>query len=257
MSIDFFTLIAQIINLLILLFLLRKFLYLPILKVLEERKALLENEYKVAEIARKKAELLEKSAQKVYAEIEIEKQKIVAQSHEKADVLEQKLTAEAELEFKKARQKWKDKLVSEQSTFDLALQNLIAEYFQKFATGALDQMADISLNELFLNKLMQKISAQKQDKKSEFVRDFLNSDEFELVSAENLDAKTKQHFKDFIQKEFMLKEDLKINFSTDKNLICGVVLKNKEQMIEWNLAEYISEFSNNLNTAVSSLINKE
>ena len=233
MSIDFFTLIAQIINLLILLFLLRKFLYLPILKVLEERKALLENEYKVAEIARKKAELLEN------------------------DVLEQKLTAEAELEFKKARQKWKDKLVSEQSTFDLALQNLIAEYFQKFATGALDQMADISLNELFLNKLMQKISAQKQDKKSEFVRDFLNSDEFELVSAENLDAKTKQHFKDFIQKEFMLKEDLKINFSTDKNLICGVVLKNKEQMIEWNLAEYISEFSNNLNTAVSSLINKE
>ena len=257
MSIDFFTLIAQIINLLILLFLLRKFLYLPILKVLGERKALLENEYKVAEIARKKAEVLEKNAQEKYSEIEIEKQKILAQSHEKAHALEQKLTTEAEQEFKKARQKWKDKLVSEQSTFDLALQNLIAEYFQKFATGALDQMADISLNELFLNKLMQKISAQKQDKKSEFVRDFLVSGELELVSAENLDAKTKQHFKDFIQKEFMLKEDLKINFSTDKNLICGVVLKNKEQMIEWNLAEYISEFSNNLNTAVSSLINKE
>ena len=257
MSIDFFTLCAQIINLLILLFLLKKFLYLPILKVLEERKALLENEYKVAEIARKKAEVLEKSAQEKYSEIEHEKQKILAQSHEKADVLEQKLTAEAEQEFKKARQKWKDKLVSEQSTFDLALQNLIAEYFQKFATGALDQMADISLNELFLNKLMQKISAQKQDKKSEFVRDFLVSGELELVSAENLDAKTKQRFKDFIQKEFMLTENPKIKFSTDKNLICGVVLKNKEQMIEWNLAEYISEFSNNLNTAVSSLINKE
>ena len=58
MSIDFFTFVAQIINLLILLFLLRKFLYLPILRVLEERKALLESEYKVAEIARKKAENL-------------------------------------------------------------------------------------------------------------------------------------------------------------------------------------------------------
>lgn len=257
MSIDFFTLIAQIINLLILLFLLRKFLYLPILKVLGERKALLENEYKVAEIARKKAEVLEKNAQEKYSEIEIEKQKILAQSHEKAHALEQKLTTEAEQEFKKARQKWKDKLISEQNTFDLALQNLIAEYFQKFATGALDQMADISLNELFLNKLMQKISAQKQDKKSEFVRDFLVSGELELVSAENFDTKTKQHFKDFIKNEFMLNEDLKIKFSTDKNLICGVILKNKEQMIEWNLAEYISEFSNNLNTAVSSLINKE
>lgn len=257
MSIDFFTLCAQIINLLILLFLLKKFLYLPILKVLEDRKKLLENEYKVAEIARKKAEVLEKNAQEKYSEIEHEKQKILAQSHEKAHALEQKLTTEAEQEFKKARQQWKNKLISEQNNFDLALQNLIAEYFQKFATGALDQMADISLNELFLNKLMQKISAQKQDKKSEFVRDFLVSGELELVSAENFDTKTKQRFKDFIQKEFMLTENPKINFSTDKNLICGVVLKNKEQMIEWNLAEYISEFSNNLNTAVSSLINKE
>ena len=257
MSIDFFTLCAQIINLLILLFLLKKFLYLPILKVLEERKALLENEYKVAEIARKKAEVLEKNAQEKYSEIEHEKQKILAQSHEKADALEQKLLAVAEQEFSKARQQWKNKLISEQNSFDLALQNLIAEYFQKFATGALDQMADISLNELFLNKLMQKISAQKQDKKSEFVRDFLVSGELELVSAENLDAKIKQRFKDFIKNEFMLTENPKIRFSTDKNLICGVVLKNKEQMIEWNLAEYISEFSNNLNTAVSSLINKE
>ena len=257
MSIDFFTLCAQIINLLILLFLLKKFLYLPILKVLEDRKKLLENEYKVAEIARKKAEVLEKNAQEKYSEIEIEKQKILAQSHEKADALEQKLLAVAKQEFSKARQQWKNKLISEQNSFDLALQNLIAEYFQKFATGALDQMADISLNELFLNKLMQKISAQKQDKKSEFVRDFLVSGELELVSAENFDTKTKQRFKDFIKNEFMLNEDLEINFSTDKNLICGVVLKNKEQMIEWNLAEYISEFSNNLNTAVSSLINKE
>ena len=257
MSIDFFTLCAQIINLLILLFLLKKFLYLPILKVLEDRKKLLENEYKVAEIARKKAEVLEKNAQEKYSEIEHEKQKILAQSHEKADALEQKLLAMAEQEFSKARQQWKNKLISEQNSFDSALQNLIAEYFQKFATGALNQMADISLNELFLNKLMQKISAQKQEKKSEFVRDFLVSGELELVSAENFDTKTKQRFKDFIKNEFMLNEDFKIKFSTDKNLICGVVLKNKEQMIEWNLAEYISEFSNNLNTAVSSLINKE
>ena len=135
MSIDFFTLCAQIINLLILLFLLKKFLYLPILKVLEDRKKLLENEYKVAEIARKKAEVLEKNAQEKYSEIEHEKQKILAQSHEKADALEQKLLAMAEQEFSKARQQWKNKLISEQNSFDSALQNLIAEYFQKFATG--------------------------------------------------------------------------------------------------------------------------
>lgn len=257
MSIDFFTFFAQIINLLILLFLLKKFLYLPVLKVLEERKNLLENDYKLAEIARKKAEILARNAQEEYSKVEEEKQKILAKSHTKAQELEQKLNDEARKEFEKARQNWKNKLVSEQNTFDLALQNLIAEYFQKFATGALDQMADITLNQLFLNKLMQKISSQKKKEKSEFMHEFLSSNELELISAEGLTSQAKQNFKDFLKSEFLLDENIKVKFSIDKNLICGVALKAKEQVIEWNLADYIAEFSNNLNTAVSSLINKD
>ena len=257
MNIDFFTLGAQIINLLVLLFLLRKFLYLPILKVLEERKTLLENEYKTAETARKKALSLEQKAIEEYEKIETSKQEILAQSHIQAEKLEQKLIIEAKQEFEKSRKIWKNKLLAEQNTFEIAIQNLIAEYFEKFASGALKQMADITLNELFLDKLMQKISAQNSTKKSQFERDFLSGGELEIISAKEINPKTKQKLKDFLQNEFPTQEKLKIKFGLDEKLICGVALKAKEQIIEWNLADYIAEFSNNLNTAVSSLIDKD
>ena len=257
MSIDFFTFFVQILNLLILLFLLRKFLYMPILKVLEERKSLLENEYKAAESARKKAQNLELKSSEKYAEIENEKQEILSQAHLKAQELTLKLTLEAQDEFKKNQKIWKNKLISEQNTFELALQRLIIEYFKKFSSQAFEQMADISLNELFINKIMQKISAQNKAKRSEFVRDFLTNKEIELISADELNTKTKHNFKSFLQDEFLIGDDFKIKYKTDKNLICGIIIKAKEQMIEWNLAEYLAEFSDNLNKAVSSLINKD
>ncbi len=257
MNIDFFTLGAQIINLLVLLFLLRKFLYLPVLKILEERKTLLENEYAEAEKARKKAELTAQQMQKKYVSLENEKQQILADVHEQAQELYLKLSNEAQAEFEKDKKQWKNKLIAEQNTFELALQKLTLEYFSRFTNGALNQMADISLNELFMNKLEQKISEFNSRQKTDFARDFLSSDKLEIFTAKELNNQTKQNFITFLQETFALPANLKIQFSLDKDLICGVSLKAKEQMLEWNLADYIADFTKNLNEAVAKLVNKE
>ena len=55
MGIDLVTLIAQIINLLVLIWLMKRFLYQPILKMISERQALIENEIQKAYQARKEA----------------------------------------------------------------------------------------------------------------------------------------------------------------------------------------------------------
>lgn len=257
MNIDFFTLGAQIINLLILLFLLRKFLYLPVLKVLEERKNLLDNEYSEAEKTRKKAELLEQKMQKEYALIEEEKQRIFAETKIKVQELEQKLIDEAYIEFNKARKSWKNKLLSEQKTFEFVLQKLIVEYFARFTDSALMQMADVNLNELFIHKLKQKLSELNKEQKADFERDFLSSKILNVCTAEELSLQTKNEFEIFLKNNFNISEKLKLKFFVDKKLICGVELKVDERMLAWNLAEYIADFSKNLNEAVAKLINKE
>ena len=257
MNIDFFTLGAQIINLLVLLFLLRKFLYLPVLKVLEERKTLLENEYAEAEKARKKAELTAQKMQKEYALVESEKQQILADTHEQAQELALKLSNEAQEEFKNHKKQWKNKLLSEQNTFELALQKLTLEYFSRFTDGALMQMADISLNELFIHKLEQKLTELSNKQKAVFERDFLSSGKLEIATAKELNAQTKKKFSTFLRENFALSDNFKIQFIVDENLICGISLKAKEQILEWNLADYIADFTKNLNEAVAKLINKE
>ena len=56
MGIDFVTLLAQLINLGILIWLLKRFLYQPILKMIDERQALIDNEIHQAKQATLEAE---------------------------------------------------------------------------------------------------------------------------------------------------------------------------------------------------------
>ena len=122
MSIDWFTLIAQIFNLLILLFLLRKFLYLPVLEAVEARQKLIRDELKKAEDSRIKAQKAEEQCQQKILEIEHQKQQILADVQHEAEKLKAGLAEEAENQYHQAKTEWKQRLQSEQKNFDNALQ---------------------------------------------------------------------------------------------------------------------------------------
>ena len=84
MSIDFFTFFAQIFNLLLLLYLLRRFLYLPVLKAVDERQKFIERELKKAALSHKAALQMEAECKQKMAEIDTQKQEILAQTRQEA-----------------------------------------------------------------------------------------------------------------------------------------------------------------------------
>ncbi|MBR1600649.1 MAG: hypothetical protein IJ677_03635, partial [Alphaproteobacteria bacterium] len=172
MSIDWFTLIAQIFNLLILLFLLRRFLYLPVLKAVEARQKFIAEELSKAEQSRIKAQKAEKLSQQKIQEIEHEKQKILANVYREAEKLAADLREQAESQYHKSEQEWKIHLQSQQNNFNAALQIMIAEHFNKFAETVLRQMANSDLNEWVIKQFMQKIKYLPDNEKKKFKENF-------------------------------------------------------------------------------------
>ena len=106
MQIDWWTLIAQIINLVILLFLLRKFLYIPVLKAVEARQKLIADELQEAAVAKRKAQELTVKCTERLADIEAQKQNILAKANVDAEQLAQNLMQEAQQQYQNARQQW-------------------------------------------------------------------------------------------------------------------------------------------------------
>ncbi|MBQ8481927.1 MAG: F0F1 ATP synthase subunit delta [Alphaproteobacteria bacterium] len=256
MSIDWFTLIAQIFNLLILLFLLRKFLYLPVLKAVETRQKFIEDELEKAAQSRIKAEKAEKLCLQKAQKIEREKQKVLADVHREAEKLAVDLREQAEKQYRQSKQEWKAHLLSEQKNFNTALQVLVAEHFSRFAEKALRQMANLDLNEWIIKQFMQKIENLPNEEKNRLKENLQSQQAVSLQSARELSPEFKKQIENFLRQECNVTDKVKLNYKINNDLVGGIVLRSGEYMIEWSLNGYLQEFKQTMTKEVSLLINR-
>ena len=256
MNIDLFTLIAQVINLIILLFLLRKFLYLPVLKAVEARQKLIADEIDGAKEAKIKAEKLEAKCAAKLQEIEVERQQILAKAQDEAAVLFDKLNHDAKEQVKNAKEQWQKQLKSEQSSFEAAVQKMIAKHFNIFASKAMEQMAGAELDELILLQFKQKIMEMDEKKQKEFADAFGSKSEIQVQSSQELNAEQQNALEKFLKKYWELSNKTKIVFAVNSELICGINILAEEQLISWNIEGYLQEFRQQLNKEITRLLSR-
>ncbi|MBO6282273.1 MAG: F0F1 ATP synthase subunit delta [Alphaproteobacteria bacterium] len=256
MEIDLFTFAAQIINLIILLFLLRKFLYLPVLKAVEARQKLIADELESAALARKQAQKEEAKCAAKMQEIEAHKQDILAKVQQEAQILAAKLSDEAEAQYKQSQKKLHDKLAAEQKNFDATVQNLVIEHFNKFADSALKQLAGTDLNELVIKQFEKQLSLLSDDDKKMYAQAFEDKKVISVKSADKLSAVRKTDLERMLKSVLRLTDKIKFEYSINKDLIGGICVQADEQMIAWSLQGYLQDFKKNLNNEVLRMLSR-
>jgi F-type H+-transporting ATPase subunit b len=252
MEIDWWTFAAQIINLIILLFLLRRFLYIPVLKAVSARQKLIADELKKAESARQEAQKITAECERRLAQIEVQKQEILKQTNITAEQFAANLRQEAEAQYKSAVANWQNKVIGEKQAFTLAMQNLIAEYFARFADSALTQMADVHLNDLVLAKFMEKL--QQQTKVLPAL--FAEQKNFIIHTAQPLNDDNVRQIKKFLQEKAAVSNAAEFVVKINPVLICGVAIEAGGQQISWHLADYMQQFQQSLQNEMMQLLKR-
>lgn len=256
MSIDWFTFIAQIFNLLILLFLLRKFLYLPVLKAVEIRQKLIADELKNAEQSRLKAQKAEEKCLQKAQEIEREKQQILADVQREAEKLAADLREQAENQYHQSQAEWRERLKGEQKSFDAAIQKLTVEHFNRFAEKAMKQMANADLNDWIIKQFADKIKNLPADEKIKLRENFCSQKTLRIETADEMSAERKKQTEDLLRAECGLSDGIKFQYRVDENLLGGIIVQGGEYMVEWSLKSYLQEFKQAMSDEVSRLINR-
>lgn len=256
MEIDLFTLIAQIINLLILLFLLRKFLYIPVLKAVNERQREIADKLEAAEEAQQAAIRTVQKSEKQMQKLEAQKQEILQQAHDEADNLAADLAAKARTEYVKMQEQWKQQLLAEQKNFEHTMQKAVAVQFNRFTQKALQQIADADITDLAVTTMLRKIQELPEAKREEYAAAFADKSEIEIQSAHPLSEKLKSKLEDNLRKILHLSAGTKFKFTHNAELIGGLCLLSGEQLISWNLQEYTQEFDRNLNKETTQFLNR-
>lgn len=136
-------LLAQVVNFLILLFILKKFLYKPILRILEERKKKIEESLKnteeierrllqVAEEEEKRIQKASLEAEKIIKEARLAAVQIIEDGKEKAEQLSQRILKEGQVQLQLEKERLQQETRSELAVIlSLALQKVTGKLFTR------------------------------------------------------------------------------------------------------------------------------
>lgn len=240
MLIDWFTVIAQIINFLILVLLLRRFLYRPILNMMAER------ERKIAE------RLAQAERQQAVAQAEIaayqEKNAAFAQEREammhqaQAEVAERRQAwlNQARSDVAQARTRWQKALAEEKESFLQTVRLQAGQQTYQVIRRALADLADEELEARIIKIFLARVAALPEEEAAAMMAKLRQETAVLTINSSfDLDNTMRQALRQTIFARFGPGQA--IAFHTDPNLICGLEIAAPGYKIAWSLASYLDE----------------
>jgi F-type H+-transporting ATPase subunit b len=241
--IDWFTVAAQIVNFLILVFLLKRFLYGPIIRAMDERQAQIEADLAAAERKRQEAGQEIETYRQKNREIEAQREKLLRQAAGEADEERKRLVHAAREEADESRSRWRKGIEQEKAAFLRELRQRAGQETYAALRRALADLADVELEEritaVFIGRLEQ---LSPEDRAVFDGRSATVETAFDLPDAarERLRAALND-----------LTADLQ--FKRNPDLLCGLELKASGHKIAWSLQSYLDELEEALTETLASM----
>jgi F-type H+-transporting ATPase subunit b len=244
-KIDLFTFVAQIINFLILVFLLRQLLYKRIVRAMDQREEKIKARMREAEEKQEKADQEAESFREEKEKLEKEKQKILNKAEQQADKKKQDLLDKARKEVDENKEKWRESLQRQKESFMAQLKQTAGRRIYAAVRKVLDDLADEELEDRIIRYFISRI--KKLDKKKikelqEKLKD--SSGKVVVISAFEIKKKLRKSLEEAVQELF--DKEVPLEFEQESGLIGGVELHAHDQTIAWSIDSYLSELEERL-----------
>jgi F-type H+-transporting ATPase subunit b len=240
---DWFTVFAQIVNFLILVFLLRKFLYGPIVNTMQERERLVMERIESAEQKEREAAEERQRYQAKNHELREHFEQKQGQAEEEVQAWRKEALQSARQEVDATLQEWRKSIQQEKDSFNTELRRFAVQQTYAVAGHAIRDLADASLEERIVDVFLSQLKTKKID-----LSKLKNSaDGITLRSAFELPA----NVRDQVQQELKvhLGKDLSLQFETDPDLAAGIELAAQDgHQVAWNLRRYLDALEDELDS---------
>ncbi len=246
-QIEFFTLIAQIINFLILVFLLRHFLYKRILKAVDEREKRISSRLEEALQKKKEAQGEAESYHKMKQELLDKREEMLAGIRQEAEELRKDLTKKARDEVGESKARWYEALERQKLSFLADLRRRASEEVYAITRRALHDLANEELEQQIIDAFIKRL--QKEDEKEAF-KAFGQQHEIMIKSGFEIPEKMRQRIQQVLRGQ--VGNNINIQFRMTPDLICGVELEAGGRRIIWSLNSYLDTLEEDLSRVLAA-----
>lgn len=238
MLIDWFTVAAQVVNFLVLVALLRYFLYGRIVRAMEERQAKIAAEFRQAKDREAEAEERAEGLERQRRALEDAKRAELEEARQQAGEERRRLLAEARQEVDARRSAWRMGLEREQEAFLGRLEALAAGEAYAAAEQAVSRLADAELGGRALAVFLRRLEDLPDEQRERLARAAAeDGGALAVVSAGELSADQRRRLTRALHQA--LGRDLKVAYETEDALGLGLEVRAKGYRLGWSLADYL------------------
>lgn len=248
-QIDFFTLGAQVVNFLVLVILMRHFLYTPIINAMDEREKRIASRLEEALQKKKEALAEAESYRKIKLEFSHKREEMLANAREMAQTLHKELAEKAHREVEEDKAKWYESVERQKDEFLKDLRRRAGEQIFSIARRALRDLANDELERHIISTFIKRLQNMEECEK-EAIKEFYQKTHQKIVitSAFEIPEDMRQHIKDAVQNQ--TGGDVELQFKIAPELISGIELSTEDMQITWNLASYLDALEEGLSEAL-------
>ena len=241
MQFDLFTFIASLFNFIVLLVLLRIFLFKRVVAAMEARESRLSETWDEAEEAKSDAEELRDEYAKRMERIDEKRSEVLDDARSQADRERESLLEEARHEVQQKREEWMDALREDQQKLLRGVQEEVTRAAVESARSILQGLAGVSLEDAMVDRLLQQISEDGDQ------AEMFGGEEVQIATSRELDDDERSRIRTRLND---VAEPDSVDFTRVDGLICGVRIKLGDREISWSAADRVAD----LETAVTDLL---
>jgi F-type H+-transporting ATPase subunit b len=245
MLIDWFTVGAQALNFIILVWLLKRFLYKPILDAVDAREKRIAAELGDADAKRAEAQKERDEFQSKNEEFDQQRTALLSKATDEAKAEHQRLLDDARKAADVLSAKRQEALRSDANTLNQAIRRRTQQEVFAIARKALTDLATASLeermSEAFTRRLVM-IDGKAKEKIAAAVK--TASGPAVVRSAFDLPEEQRAAIKKALNETFLA--EVNVRFETAPDLISGIELTTNGQKIAWSIADYLASLEKNV-----------
>jgi F-type H+-transporting ATPase subunit b len=238
MLIDWFTVAAQIVNFLILVWLLKRFLYRPILDAIDAREKRIARELADADV--KKAEAQKERDEFRHKNEEFERQRaaLLSQATTEAKAERQRLLDAARLAADTLSAKRQETLTTDAHNLNQSISRRAQQEVFAIARKALSDLATADLEERMCEVFIRRLREMDPRAKAGLAESLRTATAPALVrSAFALPAEQRTAIQNALNQSFSAQ--IRVRFETVPDLISGIELATDGQKLAWTIADYL------------------
>ncbi|MGF1478525.1 MAG: ATP F0F1 synthase subunit beta [Cyanophyceae cyanobacterium] len=253
MLIDWFTVVAQIVNFLILVALLKHFLYGPIVKAMEQREQRIAQRLSEGAAMREEAQQEAERYRHQQQDLEAHREEWFARTQQQVEQEKQRLLRQAQAEVEALRTQWIEALQREQQAFLEEFRQRASQQITITVRRALGDLASVSLEEQIVTTFIERLQ-HLNDEQLQLIRSSREPHEVVICSTFPISSEKRDQLIKTVQGQIAGTE---IRFETGAEPLCGIELRDRGYKIAWNLEQYLNQLEAETERALKNSIDRK